>query len=91
MKIEVTKEEAIILLNLVRKKRDKFREMNMNYRNKKEPNNWETRLNDIHLEMESELNSLHEKILTELFLKEYQNIARERNKANRDFYPSKSK
>ena len=70
MKIEVTKEEAIILLNLVRKKRDKFREMNMNYRNKKEPNNWETRLNDIHLEIESELNSLHEKILTELFLKE---------------------
>ena len=70
MKIEVTKEEAIILLNLVRKKRDKFREMNMNYRNKKEPNNWETRLNDIHREMESELNSLHEKILTELFLKE---------------------
>ena len=70
MKIEVTKEEAIILLNLVRKKRDKFREMNMNYRNKKEPNNWETRLNDIHLEMEGELNSLHEKILTELFLKE---------------------
>ena len=70
MKIEVTKEEAIILLNLVRKKRDKFREMNMNYRNKKEPNNWETLLNDIHLEMESELNSLHEKILTELFLKE---------------------
>jgi hypothetical protein len=70
MKIEVTKEEAIILLNLVRKKRDKFREMNMNYRNKKEPNNWETRLNDIHLEMESELNSLQEKILTELFLKE---------------------
>lgn len=70
MKIEVTKEEAIILLNLVRKKRDKFREMNMNYRNKKEPNNWETRLNDIHLEMEGELNSLHEKILTELFLTE---------------------
>lgn len=70
MKIEVTKEEAIILLNLVKKKRDKFREMNMNYRNKKEPNNWETRLNDIHLEMEGELNTLHEKILTELFLKE---------------------
>ena len=70
MKIEVTKEEAIILLNLVRKKRDKFREMNMNYRNKKEPNNWETRLNGIHLEMEGELNTLHEKILTELFLKE---------------------
>ena len=70
MKIEVTKEEAIILLNLVRKKRDKFRELNLNYQNKKEPNNWETRLNDIHLEMESELNSLHEKILTELFLKE---------------------
>ena len=38
MKIEVTKDEAIILLNLVRKKRDKFREMNMNYQNKKEPN-----------------------------------------------------
>ena len=69
MKIKVTKDEAIILLNLVRKKRDKFREMNMNYRNKKEPNNWETRLNSIHLEMEGELNTLHEKILTELFLK----------------------
>ena len=69
MKIEVTKDEAIILLNLVRKKRDKFREMNMNYQNKKEPNNWETRLNGIHLEMEGELNTLHEKILTELFLK----------------------
>ena len=70
MKIEVTKDEAIILLNLVRKKRDKFRELNLNYRNKKEPNNLETRLNSIHLEMEDELNSLHEKILTKLFLKE---------------------